>query len=278
MNAKRPFSRHAPQQAAAPVAYRAEPAAPAAPRADAWQPNAPAAPQTAHRSRALPLVLGIIAAVLVLAVVGIGGFVRPGWFTRKAPAATTAAMSATTPAVNTAQATTIPPVTTTTTPAATATTPAATTTTTAAATTTTTAATTTTTTTAATTTTTTVATTTAPPATTTGIPNTLYDFTKPMQPQSDEFDWMETVLNDGFPAGARDITDNLAVNGYWKGMHIYMQEGDEIARELVIYEVQCGQRAAAVTLDWQEINYGEGWENEAGEDPLEMNGAFDTGI
>ena len=98
-----------------------------------------------------------------------------------------------------------------------------------------------------------------------------------MQPQADEFDWMETVLNDGFPAGAREITDNLAVNGYWKGMHIYMQEGDEIARELVIYEVQCGQRAAAVTLDWQEINYGEGWESEAGEDPLEMNGAFDTG-
>ena len=44
---------------------------------------------------------------------------------------------------------------------------------------------------------------------------------------------MDAVLNEGFPDGARDITDNLAINGYWKGMHIYMQEGDEIAVSLV---------------------------------------------
>ena len=88
---------------------------------------------------------------------------------------------------------------------------------------------------------------------------------------------MDKVLEDGFPENAVEIEGNLAINGYWKGMHIYLQDGDEIARELVIYEVQCGQRAAAVTLDWQQINYGEGWEDESGEEPLVMNGAYDTG-
>ncbi len=41
-------------------------------------------------------------------------------------------------------------------------------------------------------------------------------------------------------------------------------------------EIQAGDRAAAVTLNWHLIDFGEGYQSDT-DTPLTMNGAFDSG-